>query len=104
MSVETHDVQKEVKKYYIVFAALLILTIVTVAASNIQIGATLGVIVALIIASVKGYLVACNFMHLSSEKKLVYFVLITSVLFLIWMMLVFYLSHFDLPEGAHYVS
>ena len=34
MSVETHDVRKEVKKYYIVFAALLILTIVTVAASN----------------------------------------------------------------------
>jgi len=104
MSAETHDIRKEVKKYFIVFAVLLVLTVVTVTASNLQIGVTLGIIVALIIASVKGYLVACNFMHLSSEKKLVYFVLIIAAVFFIWMMLIFYASHFDLPEGAHYVS
>jgi len=104
MSTETHDIRKEVKKYFIVFAALLVLTVVTVVASNLQFGVTLGVIVALIIATIKGYLVACNFMHLSSEKKVVYFVLIIAAVFLIWMMLLFYVSHFDLPEGAHYVS
>jgi len=104
MSVETHDVRKEVKKYFVVFAMLLILTVVTVAASNLQFGVTLGIIVALIIASVKGYLVACNFMHLTSEKKLVYFVLILAVIFLMGMMFFFFIGHYDLPEGAHYVS
>ena len=104
MSEETHDIQKEVKKYLIVFGVLLILTIVTVTASNLQIGMTLGIIVALIIASVKGYLVACNFMHLSSEKRLVYFVLIIAAVFFIAMMLIFYVSHYNLPEGAHYIS
>jgi len=104
MSAETHDIRKEVKKYFIVFAVLLILTIVTVAASNLPFGVTLGVIVALIIASVKGYLVACNFMHLSSEKKLVYFVLILAVMGLIAMIFVFVAGHYDLPEGALYVS
>jgi len=104
MSAETHDIQKEVKKYLIVFAALLILTVVTVTASNLQFGVTLGIIVALIIASVKGYLVACNFMHLSSEKKVVYFVLILAVIFLMGMMFFFFIGHYDLPEGAYYVS
>jgi len=104
MSLETHDIRKEVKKYFIVFAALLILTVVTVAVSNLQFGVALGIIVALIIASVKGYLVACNFMHLSSEKKVVYFVLIIAAVFFIAMMLIFYVSHFNLPEGAEYVS
>jgi len=104
MSEETHDIRKEVKKYIAVFAALLILTIVTVAASNFQIGITLGIIVALIIASVKGYLVACNFMHLSSEKRVIYLVLILAAIFLIAMMLVLYISHYNLPEGARYVS
>jgi len=104
MSEEVHDIQKEVKKYFVVFGALLILTVVTVGVSYLKFGMALGIIVALIIASVKGYLVACNFMHLSSEKKVVYFVLITAVIFLIGMMVIFYVSHFNLPEGAHYVS
>jgi len=104
MSTETHDIRKEVKKYFVVFAALLILTVVTVAASNLQIGVALGVIVALIIASVKGYLVACNFMHLSSEKRVVYFVLLISAVFFIAMILIFIVSHYNLPEGAYYVT
>jgi len=104
MSAETHDTRKEVKKYLIVFVALLILTVVTVTASNFQFGVTLGIIVALIIASVKGYLVACNFMHLTSEKKLVYFVLMLAVIFLMAMMFLSFAGHYDLPEGARYVS
>ena len=104
MSEETHDIQKEVKKYLIIFAVLLVFTVLTVGASYLQIGVALGITVALIIASIKGYLVACNFMHLSSEKKVVYFVLIIAAVFFIAMMLVFTITHFNLPEGAHYVS
>ena len=43
---------------------------------------------ALIIASIKGTLVACFFMHLLSEKKLIYAVLALTVVFfafLIWL-------------------
>jgi len=104
MSTETHDIRKEVKKYFIVFVTLLILTVVTVAVSNLQFGVTLGIIVALIIASVKGYLVACNFMHLTSENKFVYFVLILAIICLVAMMFVFVAGHYNLPEGARYVS
>jgi len=104
MSSETHDIGKEIRKYIVVFVVLLVLTVVTVAASNLQIGVTLGILVALMIASVKGYLVACNFMHLSSEKTTVYFVLILAAIFFVFMMSVSIAGYYNLPEGAHYVS
>ena len=104
MSAETHAIRKEVTKYIVVFATLLILTVWTFTVSNLQFGMTLGIVVALIIASVKGYLVACNFMHLSSEKATVYFVLILAVIFFVFMISVFVAGHYSLPEGAHYVS
>jgi len=104
MSEETHDIRKEVKKYLIIFAVLLVFTVLTVGASYLKVGVTLGVIVALIIASIKGYLVACNFMHLSSEKRVVYFVLLIAVVFFIAMITIFTFSHYSLPEGTQYVS
>ncbi len=41
------------------------------------------VAVALIVASIKGSLVACYFMHLISEKKLIYSVLLLTAIFFI---------------------
>jgi cytochrome c oxidase subunit 4 len=106
MSSEAHDIQKEVKKYMAVFGGLLVLTVATVLVRNfhIHIGVTLGIIVALIIAIIKGGLVACNFMHLTSEKRTVYMVLVLTVIFFAAMMLLIYMAHFNLPEGATYVS
>jgi len=104
MSVEAHDIKGEVKKYWFVFTALLVFTVLTVAASNLQTGVTLGVIIALIIATVKGSLVACHFMHLTSEKKLVYYVLILAVVFLAAMMFLICFSYNNIPEGAVHVS
>jgi caa(3)-type oxidase subunit IV len=37
--------------------------------------------VALLVATIKGSLVACYFMHLISEKKLIYAVLVLTVVF-----------------------
>ena len=104
MSVETHDFRNEVKRYITVFVSLLILTVITVAISILKIGITIGVILALIIATVKGALVACNFMHLTSEKKAVYFVLILALILLIVLIALICISHFDVPEGLYYVS
>ena len=89
-------VEKHVRQYLIVFAALLVLTIVTVLASRIDIGVGAGIVLALIIASVKGTLVAGVFMHLFSDKrKIVYTVLIYTGIFLLVLFLLTALSYGD---------
>ncbi len=74
-----HDVSKHVRGYLIVFGALIIGTVLTVWASRIHFGAegsnTANIAVALAIALTKAFLVAGYFMHLISEKKLIYSVL-----------------------------
>ena len=69
------DIDRHVKVYITVFVALMVLTIVTVAVSRFHLPVPIAVTVALIVATVKGSLVACYFMHLISEKKLIYAVL-----------------------------
>jgi len=54
-----------------VFAALLLLTIVTVLVSYVDLG-TGNAVVALLIASAKASLVALYFMHLKGESRLVW--------------------------------
>ncbi len=82
-----HDVSKEVRKYLMVFGALLIGTILTVWASYINFGTpAANIIVALIIATIKAALVASFFMHLIDERKLVYGVLGATVFFFIALM------------------
>jgi len=80
------DIDKHVRIYITVFVALMILTIVTVAVSRFHLPVPLAVTVALIVAIIKGSLVACYFMHLISEKKLIYAVLALTVAFFIALM------------------
>jgi len=59
-------------------------TIITVAISYLHLPLPLAVTAALLVATVKGSLVACYFMHLISEKKLIYAVLgLTAVFFVV---------------------
>ena len=77
------DIDKQVRIYITVFVVLLALTIITVAISRYHLPVHIAVTVALIVATIKGSLVACYFMHLISEKKLIYAVLaLTAVFFL----------------------
>jgi len=99
-----HDIKAEVRKYWGVFAALLVLTVVTVGVSYLHFGLAVAIIVALAIAVFKGSLVACFFMHLISERKIVLVLLACVVITFICMILIFYASYFDLPQGAKYVS
>ena len=80
------DIDKHVRVYITVFVALMALTIVTVAVSRYHLPVPIAVTVALIVASIKGSLVACYFMHLISEKKLIYAVLALTVVFFIALM------------------
>ena len=73
----------------------MVLTIVTVAISYLHLPVHLAVTVALIVATIKGGLVACYFMHLISEKKLIYAVLILTVAFFIPLMTLPVLTHFN---------
>jgi len=78
------DIDRHVRVYITVFVALMALTIITVAISYLHLPLAIAVTVALLVATVKGSLVACYFMHLISEKKLIYAVLaLTAVFFLV---------------------
>jgi cytochrome c oxidase subunit 4 len=82
-----HDVAKEVRKYLLVFGALLIGTLLTVWASYINFGtASANIVVALVIATVKATLVGGFFMHLVDERRLIYGVLGATVFFFVGLM------------------
>jgi cytochrome c oxidase subunit 4 len=66
-----------------VFVALMVLTIVTVAISRLHLSVPVAVTVALLVATVKGSLVACYFMHLISEKRLILAVLVLTAVFFV---------------------
>ena len=77
----TVDIDRHVRVYITVFVALLALTVITVAVSYVHLPLPMAIGVALLVATVKGSLVACYFMHLISEKKLIYAVLVLTVVF-----------------------
>ena len=74
-------VKKEIRKYLYVFYALAVLTAVTVWVSTFHLPIHEAVIIALVVAITKGTLVAAFFMHLISERKLIYAVLALTVFF-----------------------
>ena len=88
------EIKKETRGYYVVFAALAALTIVTVAVSYLHLSLGWAILLALFIATVKGSLVACFFMHLISERKLIYSVLLLTV--------VFFAALMFLPLGSYF--
>ena len=87
------EIDRHVKVYITVFVALMVLTIVTVAISYLHLPVAMAVTVALLVATVKGALVACYFMHLISEKKLIYAVLAVTVAFFVVLLALPVLTH-----------
>ena len=89
------EISKHVRTYMMVFATLWVLTIVTVGVSYLNLSTPAAVMLALLIASIKGSLVACYFMHLIDEKKFIYMVLVVTVIFLIALLFGPLLTTFD---------
>jgi len=87
------DIKRETRGYVIVFVALAALTVITVAVTRLHLPPGPAIAVALLIAITKGTLVACYFMHLLSEKRVIYAVLILTVVFFIVLM--------SLPISGH---
>jgi len=94
-----HDIKAHVRTYFMIFGALLVLTVVTVAVSYLHLQHTEAVIVALIIATLKASLVAMFFMHLKGERRMIYWALYLTAAFFVLL--------FALPlwtEGDHIVG
>jgi cytochrome c oxidase subunit IV len=93
------EFKKHLGRYYVVFVALLCLTAITVAVSYLRLERPLAITIALIIASVKAGLVASVFMHLISEKKVIFAVLLLTVLFFALVLLLPSLTLFEHHHG-----
>ncbi len=74
------EIKKSIRTYMIVGAILYACTVLTVTANHVHLVVPLAITVALIIATVKGSLVASIFMHLNHEKKWIYGSLILTVI------------------------
>ncbi len=87
------EVAKHVRTYIGVFIALAALTVVTVAVSYLHLTIMWAVIVAMIIASIKGTLVAAFFMHLISERTAVYATLALCAVFFFMLFMIPVFTH-----------
>jgi caa(3)-type oxidase subunit IV len=70
-------------KYVKIGAALLIFTVITVAANQLHLAIPLAITVALVIAITKGSMVAAVFMHLSDERRWIYGALLLTFVFFV---------------------
>jgi cytochrome c oxidase subunit 4 len=77
------DIDRHVRVYITVFVALMALTVITVAISYLHLPTPMAIGVALLVATIKGALVACYFMHLISERKLILAVLVLTAVFFV---------------------
>ena len=86
MHSDQEAVKKSIRTYMMIGAALLIFTGITVAANKFHLAVPAAITLALIIATIKGSMVASVFMHLSHEKKWIYGALLLTVAFFIVLM------------------
>jgi cytochrome c oxidase subunit 4 len=90
--------------YVAVFAALLALTVVTVAASWLEASAPTAVTIGLLIAAVKAGLVALYFMHLKHERRLIHVTLAFTAVFCIGLFALTLLTEADHAPGTRFGS
>jgi caa(3)-type oxidase subunit IV len=88
MHSDFESIKNSLRTYWMVGAALFVFTVITVAVNQVHLAVPLAITVALIIASIKGSMVASVFMHLSHEKKWIYGALLLTVLGFIILMTV----------------
>jgi caa(3)-type oxidase subunit IV len=91
-----HDVAKHVRTYLMVGATLIVFTAITVFLSYVNFGTQkANVAVAMLVATFKAGLVAAIFMHLSSEKRIIYRILIFTFFFVLGLFWLTYLAWYD---------
>lgn len=99
------EIRQSVRSYVNVFAMLMLFTVITVAASRFHLAVPVAITVALIIAAMKGSMVAAVFMHLSHEKRWVYGVLmLTAAFFFVLLLLPLFTSLDSLAIGSPWTA
>jgi cytochrome c oxidase subunit IV len=88
MHSDPEAVRKSVRSYMTVFAMLMVFTVITVAVSRVHFAVPIAIGVALIIAIMKGAMVAGVFMHLSHERQAIYGTLILTFVFFLVLMFI----------------
>ena len=83
MEHSVEEIKKHVRGYWIIGGILYIFTIITVAISYLHLPIHAAIALALIVATIKGSLVCLYFMHLISEKQLIYWALALTVIFFV---------------------
>ncbi len=78
---EAVRVKEHVKVYVMVFVALGVLTIVTVGISYLHLPTPWAITLAMVVATIKAGLVACYFMHLISEERVILLLLLLCAAF-----------------------
>ncbi len=79
-------VKQHVRVYLMVFSALAVLTVVTVAISYLHLPTAYAIGIAMVVATVKASLVALYFMHLISEEKVILWLLLLCAAFFVALM------------------
>ena len=89
MSAETKEsIEHHIQVYIKVFIALAILTIVTVAVSYLDVSFIEAFFIAITVATIKGSLVLGFFMHLISEKQMIIWILVATLIAFIILMFI----------------
>lgn len=103
MSHDAAEIQKHVRSYIAVFIALACLTVVTVGVSYLHLSTPIAVTVALIIATIKASLVASYFMHLISERKLITWILIVTLIAFVSMIIIIFFTDRGMMSKGHFI-
>jgi cytochrome c oxidase subunit 4 len=89
------DIDRQVRGYMVVFVALLAMTAITVGVSYLHLEVHHAVEVALVIACFKASLVVLFFMHLISERHVIFVILAFTVAFFLALMILPILTNLD---------
>lgn len=88
----SHDIGSHLRQYWIIFWALVVGTILTVAVATVDFrnyfdnGHTYNIAIGLLIATTKATLVCLFFMHLISEKQVIYLLIGFAAFFFVGLM------------------
>ena len=110
MHSDSEAVRKQVRTYMMIGAALFVFTVITVAVNQIHLSVPYAITLALIIATMKGSMVAAVFMHLNHERLWIYSALVLTVIgFAVLMLVPLFTNmdhigtpiHVEAPAAAH---
>lgn len=96
MADNAEEIQKSIKKYWLIGAALIAFTLLTVGLSYVELPTHgLNILVGMIVAAIKVSLVGLVFMHLNHERSTIYKILAFTAVFALVLFLLFHFTHGD---------